>query len=75
MKNYIPLKTRFWVIQAACLILFLLAAQGCAIRNEFSVSRVDSSMGQRVQAALERFARDRRVRARQGRRDPPWPEV
>ena len=53
MKNYIPLKTRFWVIQAACLILFLLAAQGCAIRNEFSVSRVDSSMGQRVQAALD----------------------
>jgi adenylate kinase len=30
---------------------------------------------ERVQAALERFARDRHVRARQGRRDPPWPEV
>jgi adenylate kinase len=30
---------------------------------------------ERVQAALERFARDRRVRARQGRRDPPRPGV
>lgn len=30
---------------------------------------------ERVQAALERFARDRHVRARHGRRDPPWPEV
>lgn len=53
MKNHIPLKTRFWLIQAACLILFLLAAQGCAKKNELSVSRVDLSMGHRVQEALD----------------------
>ncbi|GAI91540.1 unnamed protein product, partial [marine sediment metagenome] len=46
MKDHIPLKTRFGLIQVACLILFLLAAQGWARKNELSVSRVDPSMGQ-----------------------------
>ncbi len=53
MKDHIPLKNRFWLIQAACLILFLLAAQGWAKENELSVSRVDPSIGQRVQQALD----------------------
>ncbi len=53
MKDHFPLKTRFWLIQAACLILFLLAAQGWAKENELSVFRVDPSMGQRVQEALD----------------------
>ncbi len=53
MKDHIPLKTRFWLIQAVCLILFLLAAQGWAEKNELSVSRVDPSMGQRVQEVLD----------------------
>ena len=53
MKDHIPLKTRFWLIQAVCLILFLLAAQGWAKKNELSVSRVDPSMGQRVQEVLD----------------------
>jgi len=53
VKDHIPLKTRFWLIQAACLILFLLAAQGWAKKNELSVSRVDPSMSQRVQQALD----------------------
>lgn len=53
MKDHIPLKTRFWLIQAVCLILLLLAAPGWAKENELSVSRVDPSMGQRVQEALD----------------------
>ncbi|TKJ46632.1 hypothetical protein CEE34_07985, partial [Candidatus Aerophobetes bacterium Ae_b3a] len=53
MKDHITLKTRFWLIQAACLILFLLAAQGWAKKNELSVSRVDPSMDQRMQEALD----------------------
>lgn len=53
MKDHIRLKTRFGLIQAACLILFLLAAQVWAKENELSVSRVDPSMSQRVQQALD----------------------
>jgi len=54
MKDNIILKTRFWLFQAACLILFLLAAQGWAKENELSVSRVDPSMDKRVQEALDK---------------------
>ncbi len=53
MKDHIPFKTRFWIIQAVCLIFFLLAAQGCAKKESLSVSRVDPSMGQRVQKTLD----------------------
>ena len=53
MKTYFKLKIRFRFIQAACLILCLLAAQGCAIKNDLSFSRVDPSMGQRVQKELD----------------------
>jgi D-alanyl-D-alanine carboxypeptidase len=53
MKTHIKLKIRFRLIQSACLILFLLAAQACAIKNDLSFSRVDPSMGQRVQKELD----------------------
>ena len=53
MKTYIKLKIRFRLIQSACLILFLLAAQGCAIKNDLSFSRVDPSMDQHMQATLD----------------------
>ncbi len=53
MKDHVPLKTRLWLIQAACLILFLLATQACATENELSVLRVDPSMPPRVQQALD----------------------
>jgi len=53
MNDHIPLKTRFWLIQAACLILFLLAAQGWARKNELSIFRVNPSIGQQVQEALD----------------------
>ena len=53
MKHHIPLKNRLRFIQISFLILFLLAVQGCAINNDLSFSRVDPSMGQRLQKALD----------------------
>jgi len=53
MNDHIRLKSRFRLIQVACLVLFLLAAQECTGKNELSISRVDPSIGQRVQEELD----------------------
>lgn len=53
MKNRITLKTRFQLFQTACMICFLLTAQGWATTSEVSVSRDDPFMGRRMQEALD----------------------
>jgi len=53
VKFNITLKTRFQLIYTTCLICSLLVVQGCATKNELTVSRVDPSMGRRMQMALD----------------------
>lgn len=47
------MKARFQFIHTACLIFLALVMQGCATPNELAFSRIDPSMGRRVQVALE----------------------